>query len=128
MTPQQEALRRIADAKASNAELLDLGDLWLKEVPKELGELTQLRVLSLGKYQPHFEETGKLSWKFDNFRSSQSFRDVQPVQNLTGLTSLNLSGCKQLTDVEALRGLTGLTSLELGRCEQLSDVEALRGL
>ena len=48
MTPHEEALRRIVDAKARNADLLDLGDLRLEDVPKELGELTQLRMLSLG--------------------------------------------------------------------------------
>ena len=48
MTPHEEALRRIAEAKATNADLLDLGDLPLKQLPKELGELTHLHVLALG--------------------------------------------------------------------------------
>jgi len=39
MTPHQKALRRIADAKATNANFLNLADLPLDELPKELGEL-----------------------------------------------------------------------------------------
>src|SRR4029077_13096485 len=85
MTPHQEALRRINDAKAINASLLDLGDLRLEEVPKELGELTQLRVLSLGHTQLCYDETGNLRVEFHQKRPAQAFRDVQPMQNLTDL-------------------------------------------
>ena len=43
-----EALRRIAEAKAAGAEELDLGGLGLTEVPVELFDLAQLKVLYLG--------------------------------------------------------------------------------
>ena len=44
------------------------------------------------------------------------------LAGLTALTSLNLSGCGQLTDVSVLAGLTALTSLNLSGCGQLTDV------
>ncbi len=128
MTPQEEALRRIADAKASNAALLDLGDLRLEEVPKELGELTQLRVLALGKRRPYYDETSRLKWEYHDERPTQPFRAAEPLRNLTGLASLNLSFCEQLTSLDALRGLTGLTALDLRWCKRLTSLDALRGL
>jgi hypothetical protein len=45
-----EAMRRIEEAFEEEAYALDLGDLRLKELPKELGNLTELESLT---YFPH---------------------------------------------------------------------------
>jgi len=45
MTPEDahaEALRRIRHAKDTGAEVLDLGDLPMAELPAELGALTRM--------------------------------------------------------------------------------------
>jgi internalin A len=130
MTPDEalvEALRRIAAAKASNATLLDLGDLGLAEIPPEIGELSELRVLALGRMRVREGSTG-IEWEWANDRPSPRFLTLAPLRGLVGLTSLDLSGCERLSDVSALSGLTALTSLNLSSCEQLLDVSALSGL
>jgi tetratricopeptide (TPR) repeat protein len=54
------------------------------------------------------------------------------AQKFKGLTSFNLSGCKNITDkgLESLKGLTALTSLDLTYCSNITDkgLESLKGL
>jgi hypothetical protein len=47
---------------------------------------------------------------------------------LTNLTSLNLSGCEQLSNLAALSALKKLTSLTLPRSKRLSHLEVLHTL
>jgi Leucine-rich repeat (LRR) protein len=59
-----EALRRITEAKRVSAEELDIGGLGLTEIPPELFELPQLKVLYLGLHAdvanlPYYERTEK---------------------------------------------------------------------
>src|SRR5205823_1004404 len=49
------------------------------------------------------------------------------IQYFTNLTSLNLSGCSQVSDLSPLASLTQLTSLDLSSCSRLSDL-SLTGL
>jgi internalin A len=54
MTPDdayREAERRIGNARQSKAEVLDLGELGLGDLPESLGRLTQLQTLSLNGNQ-----------------------------------------------------------------------------
>ena len=44
-----EAVRRIRECEKTGQTWLDLGDLALEELPPELGQLTHLRHLALGK-------------------------------------------------------------------------------
>src|SRR3954464_8061846 len=113
MTPYEEALRRIAEAKERGAELLDLGDLRLKELPRELGSLTCLRVLALGKFQPYFDAAGELKWNWIEDRPLQLFTNLDPVRPLSDLTSLDITGCAQVKSIDALSGLKRVTSLDL---------------
>src|SRR5579883_1932252 len=130
MTPAKahaEALRRIAAARATNAEILDLGDLALKELPHELSDLPALRVLALGKTRPIVKD-GQLTWAWASERPFPGFADVSALAALANLNTLDLSGCASLSDVSALVALTKLNTLDLSGCASLSDVSALAAL
>jgi hypothetical protein len=66
-----EARRRIAKAKRTGAEELDLGGLGLVEVPAELFEATQLKVLYLGLPKAAAE---KPWWRRDHEEKKQAMR------------------------------------------------------
>ncbi len=119
-----EALRRIRHAKETDAEVLDLGDLPLADLPAELGTLTKLKVLALGNLRPVVTADGiEWKWEQEQYRRNQQFTTVEPLRGLSALTSLDLSGCRQLTTVEPLRGISALTTLDLTTCEKLTTVE-----
>jgi len=54
--------------------------------------------------------------------------DLSPLAKLTGLTTLDLQGCKDATDLSPLAGLTGLTSLDLAGCDRITDLAPLSKL
>jgi len=128
MTPYEEAQARIRHAKATKAEILDLGDLQLKTLPPELGELAALRVLALGVIRLATDESGQLSCSTDFKRSKQPLTDLTLLGRLPGLISLSLHQCVSLRDVSGLAGLPALTSLDLCGCGSLRDVSGLAGL
>ena len=53
---RQEAVRRIRECEKTGQTWLDLGDLDLEELPPELGQLTHLRLLALGKHRPELRD------------------------------------------------------------------------
>jgi internalin A len=111
MSPEQayaEALKRIRHARETNAEVLELDDLPMKEIPEELGKLIKLTKLDL-------------SW-------CTKLKSFKPLRTLINLTDLSLFGCFGLTSVEPLRDLRNLTNLVLIGCYQLTNVEPLRDL
>ncbi|MCA9029168.1 MAG: hypothetical protein KDA66_00090, partial [Planctomycetaceae bacterium] len=114
-----EAQRRIGLAKQQQASMLFLGDLPLEELPPELGELSELCVLALGKQRPAADGQ---SWDFDYRRAAFRGTDLSPLQHLTSLTSLHLSWCGWVSDVSPLQHLTALTSLNFFGCKQISDL------
>ena len=123
-----EVCRRVAAARKSNAELLDLSDLLLPRLPEELARCVSLRVLSLGIYHASLQDD-KLTWKWDTNRPIQTeLSDVSVLAGLTQLQSLSLSVCESLSDVSGLAGLKQLQTLDLSRCKSLSDVSGLAGL
>jgi internalin A len=117
-----EAERRIEEARRTQAESLDLGDLALSELPASLGGLPHLRTLYLGRVG--LNETGEAEW--DSKRESPECTDLSPLSGLAGLQSLNLSWTG-LTDLSPLSGLAGLQSLDLSRTG-LTDLSPLSGL
>ncbi len=122
-----EARRRIAEARATRAEMLDLGDLGLKKLPRELGDLLHLRVLMLGRWRL-VAEGESWGWEWDSDRPIPALSDVSPLAGLANLTTLDLSRCPALSDVSPLAGLANLTTLDLSDCGALSDVSPLAGL
>ncbi|MHC4143344.1 MAG: leucine-rich repeat domain-containing protein [Planctomycetota bacterium] len=58
----------------------------------------------------------------------RELQDVDGLQGLTSLQWLDLSWCVRLRNVDGLRNLTSLQTLYLGRCYKLEDVNGLRGL
>jgi internalin A len=140
-----EAERRIEEARRTRAEWLDLGDLALKELPASLGELVDLRVLSLGLER--ITEDGEFGWAD---REQPELTDLSTLAGLLGLRSLSLAGCSEVANLEPLAGLqalqelylwntavstlepiAGLQALEelhLGICKAVSNLEPIAGL
>jgi internalin A len=117
-----EAERRIEEARRTQAESLDLGDLALSELPVSLGELVHLKRLYLGKKKP----TNAVDSEWALYRTSPRFTDLSPLAELQGLQSLNLSRTAVM-DLTPLVGLQGLQSLDLSRTAVM-DLAPLAGL
>ena len=117
-----EAERRIEEARRTHAEILDLGDLALRELPASLGDLPHLKALYLGTMKP--TEDGELEpdWK----REPSELTNLSPLAGLQRLHSLNLSGTG-VTDLAPLAGLQGLQSLDLSSTG-VTDLAPLSGL
>lgn len=123
----QEALKRIAQAKAGQSEKLDLNGLGLEKIPPEIAELTHLKEVSCG--ENHIEDLNSLS-SLSNltgfYCSSNQIRDLGP---LSGLTQLTVFFCdrNQIEDLGPLSGLTLLTTVLL-HGNQIMDLSPLSGL
>lgn len=125
---RQEALRRIRECEATGQTWLDLGDLDLEELPPELGNLTHLELLALGRHSPFFSDNGQVFWEFEGLRRPHRATDLGPLLTLKGLETLSLSSWKSLTDLRPLGKLVGLTKLLLPFCESVSDLGPLATL
>ncbi len=53
---------------------------------------------------------------------------LPPLEGLSALVTLDLSGCEQLTSLPPLAGLSALTTLDLSWCERLTSLPPLAGL
>jgi Leucine-rich repeat (LRR) protein len=126
-----EAERRIAEAKASGADELDLRSLDIERLPDSLGMLSHLKTLDLRGCQTltdvravaRLTELKALRCGWDSearnwFDQSFVLSDIRPLSDLTGLQQLDLSWCRQLTDVSMLSTLTGLQQLNL--CDSMA--------
>ncbi len=125
---QVEAVRRIRECEKTGQSWLDLGDLDLEELPPELGQLTRLQHLALGKHRPELKDDGRIFWHSEPYRPTQGFIDLGPLVKLKGLKSLSLTSCKSVSDLGPLRKLIGLTELHLSQCESASDLGPLESL
>ncbi|MEA5467065.1 leucine-rich repeat domain-containing protein [Leptothoe sp. PORK10 BA2] len=99
----ERALGLIEDAAARKLKKLDLSGLGLSELPEELWQLTQLKVLVLGKYD----------WAKRKYVGNRLTQIPPEIGNLSSLTALYLAE-NQLTQLpEELTTLTNLRFLEL---------------
>ena len=57
-----------------------------------------------------------------------ALQNVDGLQGLNSLQSLDLSYCHKLQNVNGLQGLTSLQSLDLSHCPKLQNVDGLQGL
>jgi internalin A len=123
----QKALVRIMDAKDNNKTELDLSDLLLSEIPKEVEKLNKLEILNLRNNKiTYFPFISKLkNLKSLNLRDNQ-INDISFLKGANNLTSLDLRG-NQIFDISCLEGLTNLESLNLNN-NQIKDASFLRGL
>jgi len=148
----QLALQLIAEAKRTNAKVLDLGNCGLTELPNELFELTQLEELNLcnrywdykkRKYiesnnQGDLNQLSRLKKGITRLKALKMLRingdlsnkfqisDVSFLGKLTNLKSLGLSN-NRLKDISVLQNLTSLKSLNLSN-NRLKDVFVLKNL
>ena len=107
----QEALRRIAEAERTNADLLDLGDLPLDRLPQELGRLTCLNVLSFGNRAPE-RRGNEIVWEWRSSGAQRAFTEITPLAELANLLQLDLSSTP-VNDVAPLANLANLQQLNL---------------
>ena len=91
-----EAERRIEEARRTQAKILDLGYLALRELPASLGDLQYLKALYLGRVKPTEAED-----RWDYQRKSPESTDLAPLAGLQGLQSLDL-GSTAVTDLSLL--------------------------
>jgi internalin A len=124
---QAEAVRRIRQARAEGAWLLDLGDLPLDELPEGLGTLSDLRALALGRRAARSGGDG-VEWEYQTDRRAQRFSELSPLSGLTNLRLLDLSWCVSVTDFGPLSGLAELEHLDLSWCKGPTSVAPLSGL
>jgi GTPase SAR1 family protein/Leucine-rich repeat (LRR) protein len=123
-----EAVRRIRECEKTGQTWLDLGDLALEELPPELGQLTHLRHLALGKERCDLDIEDRIKWIYDKNRPTQALTDLSSLVKLSALTTLSLSGCESVSDLGPLQTLTGLNTLYLSWCKSVSDLGPLRTL
>lgn len=122
------ALARIREARTTGADILDLGDLPLDELPTELASLPALRVLSLGKARPRRDAGGTVRWEWDESRPRQPFRDLSVLRSLTDLVALDLSSCGRIDNADVIATLPHLTWLSLSGCRQPDFLQTMTGL
>lgn len=99
-----EARRRIAEAKRIGAEELDIGGLGLTEIPEELLELTQLKVLYLGLPKAAAEKPYLRRTEEDK-KSCNAVRALPPAlfTSLLHLTHLHLEHNDSSAPMRCLR-------------------------
>ena len=120
---QVELLELLARAKAEGWKELDLAGMDLEELPPEIGELTELEVLILGKWDREAKgnrlktlsaEIGQLSQLTTLDLSDNQLSSLPPeIGQLSQLTTLDLSS-NQLSSLPPEIGqLSKLTTLDL---------------
>jgi len=101
---RNEALRRIRMAAENSWDRLDLSNLGLDSLPRELEMLKGLQHLLLGSNKPVLVE-GKYTYVLP------TFTDISPVAALTDLRFIDLSGATRLQDLSPLSSLVKLHEL-----------------
>ncbi|WP_373496710.1 COR domain-containing protein [Aquiflexum sp.] len=102
------ALKRIQDAKKSNAEALNLSNLYLIEIPSEISNLPQLTQLNL---------------------ANNNLTEIKGLDALTQLTALSFEH-NQITEIKGLEAFIELTWLtfENNRITEIKGLDALSQL
>ena len=110
-SPYNKALRKIEQAARDGLEELDLSGMELTELPPEIGKLSRLKKLILGKYDKR-----KFEW------IGNSLSNLPPeIGQLTNLSSLSLSSNSLSNLPPEIGQLTNLSSLNL-RLNSLSNL------
>ena len=136
---QDELLRLIDKAAAERWTTLDLAGHGLSELPPEIGKLTNLKTLVLGRWDKENseilsnnlrtlpDEIGQLTELRSLFLYDNQFAELpEAIGKLSELRSLHLS-CNQLKELpEFLGQLTNLRSLHLS-CNQLKELPEFLG-
>jgi len=100
-----EVQKRIKECKKNKDHKLDLAGFGLESIPDELAKLSHLRTLNIRRNE---------------------IKNLQPLQNLTGLTEL-IAESNHIEDLSALLSLTALQSLDLYD-NQVVDISPLQSL
>ena len=119
-----EAVRRIEEARRTQAKNLSLGNPSLSELPVSLGNLPYLRGLYLGIV--NLAQEGVFDWHIQE--PPLALKDLSPLAGLQGLQTLDLTSCRGVTDLAPLAGLRALQSLGLMSCTGVTDLSPLTGL
>lgn len=123
----EEARRRIAEAKREGAERLDLSLEGLERIPEEIGELTDLRELSLpGTDVDDLSAISGMNWLTELGLYRARVTDLSQISGLTGLTDLDLS-MTGVTNLSAISEFKKLTTLLLHRTKA-TNISAIAGL
>jgi internalin A len=113
---REELLAVIEKAKQSRQKSLDLSGIYIKEIPEEISQLTNLTSLKIrsSKLRELPEFIGKLTSLNYLYLSSNNLATLpRSIGRLTSLISLDLS-CNNLTALpESIGKLINLTSLDL---------------
>ncbi|WP_293352419.1 MULTISPECIES: COR domain-containing protein [unclassified Microcoleus] len=126
---REEALRRIDIAAAEQLTQLDLARLGLKELPPEIGKLSNLTQLNLSRNQ--ITEIPEVLGKLSNLtrlilRSNQITEIPEVLGKLSNLTQLDLS-TNQITEIpEVLGKLSNLTQIHLS-ANQITEIPEVLG-
>ena len=107
------ALERIQACRKKSGKLLDLSNLRLNKIPKEVSSLTQISTLFLsGNQLTEIQCLDNLKNLTILYLSNNQFTEIQGLDKLTNLKTLYLSN-NQLTEIQGLDNLTNLTTLDL---------------
>ncbi|HFA49533.1 MAG TPA: hypothetical protein ENJ95_11015, partial [Bacteroidetes bacterium] len=122
-----KAKKRIQEAMEKKATSLDLSRCGLKEIPKEIGEMTWLTELDFYRNQlQKIEGLEMLTALQALFLHNNQLKKIEGLEMLTALQTLTLSR-NQLQKIEGLEMLTALQALYLGG-NQLQKIESLERL
>lgn len=128
----REALRLIQHALDTRATHLDLSDLRLRQLPKQLACLTeQLTSLNLSGCSVLINLSGiEQLTKLTNLNLShcRSLQDLAGLNNLIHLSQLNLSGFSAKQNLTELEHMTQLTQLNLSDCRNIKNLNELARL
>ncbi len=135
---EQIARSRIAEAKANNAVALDLGDLEIERLPREISTLHKLSILALGSHVHCFAGQGNdlatnLRWQARTERPGRRLKNISALAALENLQALSLAGCVNLSHFDVLQRLPKLRSLDLcgvqiGSAPWLAKISCLEAL
>jgi Leucine-rich repeat (LRR) protein len=128
MKMSEEALKRIRIAKAKRLTKLDLREVGLIKLPKELSELVWLEELDISDNR-QLEDIRYLNGLANltrlNIAQSQLY-DIYPLSGLSNLQHL-IFGSHNIAFLRDIAELIGLTHLSL-RCNDIRDVQPLEKL